>query len=263
MSHKNRLSRPITTGFLSVFACLSAYATPIFSIGSGAATTWTGAGAQVRTIDPAEGFTAAEQNFYTQFVANNGLNGFVRNQATLTRDFGQPPSGPRGNNNLIVSWNHPTDRRTLGVSSWQYRYNDDPDLTGLFVQFAPYIPSGVQDVGITLIDMDGKSRGWFQSDVDDDDDDWQEITLDPSTGTQNNFDFFFDEAGFDLTRVIEIRLNMSGYEDFPFDDVDPTTGLLTPWGGWNYLEVVPEPASITALLAGLAGWGWMRRGKKK
>lgn len=246
---------------LAIISCV-AEAVPIFRVGSGGTQNWTQAGTQVRAIDPAEGFTVPEQNFYNQRVSDLGLNGFVRNQVRLSRDFNQPPSGPRGDLNLIASWVHPPDPRTLGVSSWQYTYNDDPDLSGLTVEFGPFAPSGVQDISITLIDMDGRARGWFQSEVDDDDDDWQEYVLDPEQGAQGPFDFFFDEAGFDLTRVISLRLNMSGYADVPFDDPDPTTGELTPWGAWNYLYVVPEPGSLLAILAGLAGLG-IARGSRK
>lgn len=238
------------------------FATPIISVGSGGDVNWTGAGSQIQSIPPGDGFTAPELIFYTNFVVSNNLNGLERRNVTLTRDFPQPPGGPNGNENLINSWTHPDDPNVLGVVSWEYRYNDDPDLTGTRVVFPAYMPGGIQDVSVILIDEDGRARGWF-SDAPAPGVGWQIYEVNPLLGAQGRFTFFFSQPGFDLTRVFNIRLNASGYANAPILEPDPTTGEFNPWGGWNSLYVVvPEPGTLAILACGIMGLCLRKKGIK-
>jgi len=150
----------------------------------------------------------------------------------------------------------------LGVSSWEYRYNDDPDLTGTRVVFPAYTPAGIQDVSMILIDEDGRARGWF-SDIPAPGG-WHTYEINPLLGAQGPFTFFFSQPGFDLTRVFNIRLSSSAYANAPIGEPDPTSGDFTPWGGWNSLYVVvPEPGTMAILACGIAGLCLRRKGKKE
>jgi hypothetical protein len=250
--------------FSGIFCALSiaVFATPIISVGSGGDVNWTGAGSQIQSIPPADGFTSPELIFYTNFVVSNNLNGLERRQSSLTRDFPQPPGGPNGNENLVNSWTHPDDPNVLGVVSWEYRYNDDPDLTGTRVLFPAYMPAGIQDVSVILIDEDGRARGWFSDSPAPGG--WINYEVNPLLGAQGSFNFFFSQPGFDLTRVFNIRLNASAYANAPILEPDPTTGEFNPWGGWNSLYVVvPEPGTLIILASGLLGLGARRRRSRK
>jgi len=68
--------------------------------------------------------------------------------------------------------------------------------------------------------------------------------IDPTvTGPQGGFNFFMDDVGFDLSRVIAIELYEAGN---PVAAFDPSGELLGVWNAWDHLRVrevtTPEPA---------------------
>lgn len=228
------------------------WASPIVRVGPGRTQSWTQAfnSSNVRSVPDSAGFTAAETAFYSDFVSRNGLDGFERKGSTLTPDFGIPPGGPDERTSLVMSWDQPDDDDDdiLGVCSWEYRYDDDPDLTGLYVLYSVYAPPEIQDVSVILIDDAGRSRGWFRAGVPAVPA-WENYAVDTGAGLQGPFTFFFNEPGFDLTRVLTIRFNESSLRNVPFQTADPT-GNGEAWNAWNFLEV-PEPSAGIALTAGI------------
>lgn len=228
-------------------AIASANGSPIFGIGHSQPVNWTtavGSGSVV-PVQVSEGFTAAALPFYNSVVAANNYNGLQRRLPELTPDI--PVSdGSQSFSSLVMTWSHSTDPLVYGVASWEYTYDDDPDLTGTHLSFSVLPPQGTRDFGLELIDLNGRSRAWFAETPAAGD--WRTIAIDPIAGLQGGFTYFFSQPGFDITKVLRIRLSESGVGAVPFPvPPPPGTGVGPAWNAWNHLQVVPEPATIVAL----------------
>ena len=250
----------ILTGIVISFGSVpSAQASPAFSIGAGGSMTWTQGISQnlIRVANnPLEGFAA--QEFYNTQIGMNMFGTPVQSIAnasdiTLTPDIsvfnpgGQLPAF----NSLVMSWNNSNsdNPNVLNVAAWDYVYQDDPDLTNTWIKFSLRPPQRVWDFSLELFDSQGRSRGWFGNPTSPD---WSMLMISPDIQEAQGFGYFYNQPGFDITRVTRIRLNESTQGGVLFTEVNPVTGLNRPWNAWNSLEVkvhVPEPTSTLSLLA--------------
>ena len=230
------------------FAMSMAEASPIIICGDSRSQSWTDAvsGGFVTPVTTA--LTTQTQTFYQDQVSNHGLNGFEQETPVLTPDF-TVSDGSTTRDGMVMSWRQPQDQNTLGVSSWEWSYHADPDLTGLNLNFEALTPKGVFAIGVELIDINGLSKGWYRerplpTKWD------SSYMLNVSNGLQGPFTAFGEDTGFQLNSVMKIRFNEASLPSDPFV-VDDPTGNGAAWNVWSYLDVVPEPSPLLAF--GLVG----------
>jgi hypothetical protein len=191
----------------------------------------------------------------TAFLTGTGETFAYAQQVEL---FNQSVSdGFESHDALVMSWQaDPT--RDLSLSSWEYVYDVDPDLTGTLISLSLYAPTGVWDFSIELIDINGFVRGWFVAFPPAVNNLWQTIVLDPTLLVPQGFiPGPIQDAGFDITQVTTIRLDEAGMTSAVFP-VPPAGGSLggpnIMWNAWNHLQViaVPEPSLSGLLVFGAA-----------
>lgn len=241
----------VAIGFVGLLLPSVAHAGPLFFVGEGSPINWADAIASnnVRPVDFASGPTFVAQQFYNDQVTSNGLNGVQYITPVLTPDVGIS-DGSQTHQSLVMSWDLPTDPNTLGVAAWEYVYDVDPDLTNTYLDFSLFAPPGVWDVSVELIDINGRSRGWFLNSPPQT---WQKITIDPDDASAQGFTAFIDEPLFDITQVVIIRFDEAGMRSTPFP-IDPTGSGLPAWNAWNHVAVaVPEPSSLALVSMGILG----------
>jgi hypothetical protein len=242
---------------IAMWACASGslFSSPIIGIGEGKTTSWTtavGTGLIVPlgTGDPID---AAATAFYTGLATSLGLTGITRVDALLTPDILVSDSSGETHLSLVKSSDPPTDPGLLGVSEWKFAYVDDPDLNGTSIRLEIEDPVGVLGMGIQLVDRNGRARGWFREHPDEG---WDpSYSFNPQNGLQGPFTFFFNEPGFDLSQVLQIRVGAGINKNFAFPVPDPT-GKGQAWDATAFIEVVPEPGTLIALAPALF---WMRK----
>lgn len=225
---------------------VSSQASPIFSIGDGMPVSWDEAINAGNVVPVTSGeLTGAAQQFYDDQV---GAGNYALAPTQLS--IAPVSDGNINPESLVMTWDHPAGD-LLGVASWDYVYDVDPDLRGTYLHFSIFAPVGVWDISLELIDIAGNSRGWFLSnplhDV------WQKFWLKAGlVGDQQGFRFF-ETPGFDITQVVAVRLNESGISSMPFVLPPPGSAISgIPWNAWNHLKVtIPVPGSLYLLLAGL------------
>lgn len=253
------MSRRILLLAFFVASCWAS-ASPIVRIGDSRPTTWT-QGVTNNNVHPATtGLSTQASNYYAIRAAANGLGGGPNSVVpTLTPDI-NVSDGSTTRQSLVMSWN-PTGTNTLEVAGWEYDYNGDPDLTGLTIDFEAYAPPGIDSIGIEFIDMAGFTKSWFRT-LPPDHWDPAYVFNASSGGGIPPFDVFGEDAGFDLATVMKIRFTEAARYDRVFGIPDPT-GRGSQWNAWAHLEVVPEPASMLAMAAGIAGIAMRRRVRKR
>ncbi len=205
-----------------------------------------------------DNFTQAALAFYTaQNVTPQATN------AILTPDI----TVASVNNTMAMSWNGSNPNQNfLPVAWWNYSFggvNQTPvDMSSgsSRIIFTLYPPVGVWDVSLELIDVNGRSSGWFfpmpTSPT------WSEQTIYVNGGPQGVFNNFITETGFDITKVVAIRFDEAG-RNSDFIALDPN-GNPIAWNAWDSLRVVvPEPDDLSLFVLGLALLGHQRlKGKR-
>jgi hypothetical protein len=259
---KRKITSIVVPLLLLVFANSAAVANPLFSIGEGGTQTCpqgidTGNVVPVTPgglFQPGSGLSYAAEQFYS---SQNGGN-FIQSVATLRPDI-FISDGSESHLSLVMSWD--PSETDLGVVTWDYVYDADPDLTNTMVHFSLYPPPGVWDFSLELIDAAGRSRGWFASGPAPA---WASHWIRPDVAAvQGPFTHFFDQPGFDITTVVAIRLDEAGMLSSPFP-VDPALNGVA-WNAWNHLSVtaVPEPSTFTLSLLALTSFGMHRLRRRR
>lgn len=146
-----------------------------------------------------------------------------------------------GNSRIRMDWEVTADN-DRGYFDWLLP--EDPDFTGLGVQFDVMPPSFITEISCELIDTSGKvAEGWYwnvqQS--------WKGRmnTLTVMVGNQSGATSHTTGPG-DITSVVKIR----------FDERGSTFGWT--YNEWDMLMVTPEPATLFLLGVGAL---WVRKQK--
>ncbi len=253
----------ISLGLLTVVALFltpAVLASPIISIGEGTSTNWTQAMAAGNVQAYNGPLSDAAQDFYTNQVAGDpDIDSFQIIEPILAPDLFVSDSDEE-HQSLVMSWgDSPGDDSSLDIAAWEYVYDADPDLTNTIIEFSLFAPPGIWDVSIELIDDQNRSRGWFMSMPNNT---WQNLSINPSIAAlQGPFNAFHQTPGFDITKVLSIRLDEAGNSSSLFPPNQQ--GLPPMWNAWDHLTVrpIPEPSTIILLGIGVAvlGGGYLRR----
>jgi hypothetical protein len=253
---KAHLQNAVVCLALLAFAFLAkAHASPLFSIGEGSGTSWSDAikAGNVVPVLAADGMTKLESDFYANEALVNGHDGFQMRDAFLTPDL-NVSDGFDTHQAMVMAWqqlgtNDPGN--DFGdVAAWEYVYDIDPDLTGLFLSFS-LLANNVWDVSVELIDNLGRTKGWIRPGPPPN---WQNALIDLSSNAANQGGFLLMPItpGFDITMVTTIRFDESGIWSMPF--AAPPAGTVFPpgpvgWNAWNHVAIIPEPSALVLAAA--------------
>lgn len=222
-----------------------ASASPYLNIGEGGTISWTDAIATglVTSVPETANVPWVTQQFY-DFTAGAGNWAFV--PSVLTPDV-MISDGSETHQSMVMSWGE-TPPGTLPVANWQVNYGSDPDLTDTLICFSLFAPPGVWDISLVLIDVNGNSRGWFLPMPPNQ---WTNYYIDPENnpGSLPPGWIFYDQPGFDLTKVVTIQLDESG-RTIP---VNPIPGAPIFWNAWDsfVVQAVPEPSTLGVAVLGM------------
>ena len=243
------------TMFMLLFLVTICSASPFFSIGEGTQTSWGQAisSGNVRSVQAGDITWAAEQFYGTQ-----GPYQLLGSQ--LTPDLFVADGNNEVHQSLVMSWDAVQDPNVLSIAAWEYVYDQDPDLTGLILDFSIFAPIGIWDLSVELIDINNNSRGWFSSGVPNT---WGTHSINPGIGSQGIFNAYYSQPGFDLSKVVAIRFDEAGMwsPSFPTAPVGAPPGLM--WNAWNHVQVTPEPSTLLLIGFGLMGLTWVVRRKNE
>ena len=190
-----------------------------------------------------------------------------------SHDRGHPALEMRwGNGNVINAAGDPVDP-VAGeriVAAWDYVYDEDPDLTGMKLEFSIHTPGPSMFFSLNILDANGNYREWIwhSGGLDPDKPEvppctWTTVMVDPVTGTTNwpTHAYFQTNVGvpFDLSKVTMLRFNENGVW-MDAGHMDPSGEWI--WNAWDHVEVTPEPGTMLLLGGGLLGLMARRRKKK-
>ena len=187
-----------------------------------------------------------------------------------SHDTGHPALEMRwGKENVINRAGDPVDP-VAGeriVAAWDYVYDEDPDLTGMKLEFSIHTPGPSMFFSLNILDEDGNYREWIWHSGDPGEVEpctWTTVVIDPVTGWSSWKPlhlFTVDTTGqFDLSRVKILRFNENGIWGPDYSHMDPSGEWI--WNAWDHVEVTPEPGTMLLLGGGLLGLMARRRKKK-
>ena len=234
---------------LGVTFVTTVYATPVVSVGGHSTTSWVVAVNEGSVIPVNGPLTGPATAYYNRQTAALGLSGFEEEIAKITPDV-PVSAGSKTKSALVLSWMQPSNPYTLGVTGYEYFYHADPDLTGYKVPFSALAPVGVHDLGVELIDANGKAEGWFTSVLTNGS--WigsYKVNL-AMQRSQVPF-VFIKDPGFTTKNVLWIRFDEASLPANPFSVPDPT-GNGGAWNAFGQINATPGPEAFLPLLAGLA-----------
>ncbi len=251
---KKQLQFLLSTVIILHFFVGLAFATPIFSIGEGTQISWDQAivSGNVQAVQAGD-VTWAAQQFY-------GPQNYQMVTSQLTPDLFVADLNNEIHQSLVMSWDAVQDSSVLSVAAWEYVYDQDPDLSGLTLDFSIYAPPGISNLSVELIDIKGNSQGWFSSSVPNT---WGVHSINTGIGVQGIFNAFISQPGFDITKVVAIRFDEAGMwsPTFQAAPAGAPPGLM--WNAWNHVQVIPEPSPFLLLGFGLIGFTWVTRRQNK
>ena len=232
----------------------SAPASALFGVGDGPGfQSWQDAINDGR-IQMGTDLTAEEDAFYSTQAANYA---YTPNMELFAA--GPVSDGFNSFDSLVMAWDA-APGTDLTIAAWEYVYDVDPDLTGTTVSLSVLAPTGIWDLSIELIDINGRVRGWFVDGTGLIPDTWQTITLDPTQPIQAGFiPGPIQDPLFDITQVVRIRLDEAGMTTTTFSSPPPGGTIVGMWNAWNHLAVIPEPSTAMLLVAGGLAGAFRRR----
>jgi hypothetical protein len=262
---------------LSVLMVGNAHAIPWVSIHSQAE--WQAAldDERVRPVpyDVLEQMIMSEPSPWPDEYTGTGYNTYYYTPTLMPTEHGDGKVPPQIEPALYARWGLEGTGPPLGdlqqddrlVMAWDYVYPEDPDLTGMTLEFSIHAPEESWFVSVNIVDEFGNFREWIWHVGFEPGEippcEWTTVTLDPGSILASSSNYALDSAftvnqpgsQFDLTRVTTLRFDENGR--WSGNMLDPETGEI--WNAWNHVEVTPEPATMVLLGGGLLALARRRR----
>ncbi len=242
---------------MSCFWAAAAQASPLFGVGDcTGCVSWQDAIIAGNVVPAPSGLTAEEDAYY---LDNLGSPNFAI--SSNIEVFANPvvvDGNATAKDSLVMSWEEEggTD---LTVAAWEYVYGVDPDLTDTLIEFSALAPTGIWDLSIELIDVNGRVRGWFIDGTTLVNNVWTTFELDPTDPNAPGFiPGPIQDPLFDITQVVRIRLDEAGMTATIFAPPPVGGAIVGQWNAWDHLIVKAKPQAApslttlgTVLVAGL------------
>ena len=225
-------------------SCLGPAGDPDVSIGEEGETSWSEAleSGVVQPVEPGTDLTGAAHQFYDERVSlSDGESEFGLVHVNLIPDVVEvvDESGT-AHLSLVMEFPDLIDRDPsfLGIGGWDFLYGGATDLSQMVIEFSILAPRGIRDLSLEVIDTNGKTRGWFMPEPETT---WADYVIDPSKpAAQGKFTKYKGDSGFDIKKVVKIRLDETSRGSTFFRDVNPVTSSPVAWNAWNDLRVRPR-----------------------
>ncbi len=255
MKHKVRSHAVAALSRLAIFTIAlnislnSSFADPFFEIGEGTGTSWTQAIASgnVVPVTSGAGLTTAAISYYDdRLTADPALDGYALQTSTLIPDTLETDGYSEAHTAMRMEWpvtgNSDPGNDILDIAAWEYQYPDKApqNLSDSFLQVSILAREGVSDLSVELIDINGKTKGWFKEGPVTES--WGTVTFDTDIiGDQNSFKGKRD-LGFDIEQVVKIR----------FDETwrGKVYNYTIAQNAWGKVILTPEPATLVLLALG-------------